>query len=337
MQKGAGVTEEEPQNAPAEETEEASKAEGSEAAEAAEPATDTDSSAAPHEKEPLTRGTKIRIAVAAACIAVVAVTAAATFVSTNMAEYQKAVGSYDRSAAALQERNEALDQAIASLELLVNSGAQPLEPRLIDEANTLIQEAEGEKDAVPPMPSGIEDIRNTTNRIRISGNYAQIIARLNEAEDALEGSIALRELVVDPTASNVVERLLTVPHIIAAEAVTPDNDPNSLLNAEEGYSAMVYFSYSLIIQDNVYGEGVIGKGTSGGGSVEVYPTVEQAEARNDYISQFDNTDLAPGYHEVVGSIVVRVSDRLTPERQKKLADEVVEALTTLPEEEKRAK
>ena len=182
------MTEEEPQNAPAEETEEASKAEGSEAAEAAEPATDTDSSAAPHEKEPLTRGTKIRIAVAAACIAVVAVTAAATFVSTNMAEYQKAVGSYDRSAAALQERNEALDQAIASLELLVNSGAQPLEPRLIDEANTLIQEAEGEKDAVPPMPSGIEDIRNTTNRIRISGNYAQIIARLNEAEDALRAA-----------------------------------------------------------------------------------------------------------------------------------------------------
>lgn len=286
-------------------------------------------------KEPLAHGTKIRIAIAAACVLVVAACAIATVVTTNFAEYQKAVDSYQRSAAALQERNEALDQAVASLQFLVNSGAQPLEIQLITRAQELMDEARAAKDEVPSMPSTTEEIRVVTNKIRISGNYAQLVRQLNEAEDALEDSIALRELVVDPTASNVIERLRTVPHIIAAEAVTPENDPNGLLNQPEGYSAMVYFSYSLIIQDKVYGEGVVGKGTSGGGSVEVYPTVEQAEARNDYISQFDGTDLAPGYHEVVGSIVVRISDRLTPERQQKLAKEVVEALTTLPDNEKK--
>lgn len=289
----------------------------------------------PKAKEPLAHGTKVRIAIAAACVLVVAACAIATVVTTNFADYQKAVDSYQRSAAALQERNEALDQAVASLQFLVNSGAQPLEIQLVARAQELIDEAKAAKNAVPPMPSTAEEIRVTTNKIRISGNYAQLIKQLNDAEDALEDSIALRELVVDPTASNVIERLRTVPHIIAAEAVTPENDPNGLLNQQEGYSAMVYFSYSLIIQDKVYGEGVVGKGTSGGGSVEVYPTVEQAEARNDYISQFDGTDLAPGYHEVVGSIVVRISDRLTPERQQKLAAEVVEALTTLPEDEKK--
>lgn len=289
----------------------------------------------PREKEPLAHGTKIRIATAAACVLVVAICAIATVVSTNFADYQKAVDSYQRSAAALQERNEALDQAIASLQFLVSSGAQPLEIQLVTRAQELMGEARAAKDDVPPMPSTVDDIRVVTNKIRVSGNYAQLIKQLNEAEDALEDSIALRELVVDPTASNVIERLRTVPHIIAAEAVTPENDPNGLLNQPEGYSAMVYFSYSLIIQDKVYGEGVVGKGTSGGGSVEVYPTVEQAEARNDYISQFDGTDLAPGYHEVVGSIVVRISDRLTPERQQKLANEVVEALTTLPDNEKK--
>lgn len=289
----------------------------------------------PKAKEPLAHGTKVRIAIAAACVLVVAACAIATVVTTNFADYKKAVDSYQRSAAALQERNEALDQAVASLQFLVNSGAQPLEIQLVTRAQELIDEAKAAKNAVPPMPSTAEEIRVTTNKIRISGNYAQLIKQLNDAEDALEDSIALRELVVDPTASNVIERLRTVPHIIAAEAVTPENDPNGLLNQPEGYSAMVYFSYSLIIQDKVYGEGVVGKGTSGGGSVEVYPTVEQAEARNDYISQFDGTDLAPGYHEVVGSIVVRISDRLTPERQQKLAAEVVEALTTLPEDEKK--
>lgn len=289
----------------------------------------------PREKEPLAHGTKIRIATAAACVLVVAICAIATVVSTNLADYQKAVDSYQRSAAALQERNEALDQAIASLQFLVSSGAQPLEIQLVTRAQELMGEARAAKDDVLPMPSTVDDIRVVTNKIRVSGNYAQLIKQLNEAEDALEDSIVLRELVVDPTASNVIERLRTVPHIIAAEAVTPENDPNGLLNQPEGYSAMVYFSYSLIIQDKVYGEGVVGKGTSGGGSVEVYPTVEQAEARNDYISQFDGTDLAPGYHEVVGSIVVRISDRLTPERQQKLANEVVEALTTLPDNEKK--
>lgn len=281
------------------------------------------------------RGIKMRVAVAIACVIVVAACAIATVVTTNFADYQKAVDSYQRSAAALQERNEELDQAVASLQFLVNSGAQPLEPQLIADAQRLISEAKGAKDSVTPMPLTTDEIRTVTNKIRISGNYAQLIGRLNAAEDALEDSIALRELVVDPTASNVIERLRTVPHIIAAEAVTPENDPNGLLNQADGYSSMVYFTYSLILQDKVYGEGVVGKGTSGGGSVEVYPTVELAEARNDYISQFDNTDLAPGYHEVVGSIVVRISDRLTPERQKKLADEVVEALTTLPDDEKK--
>ncbi|WP_276916267.1 hypothetical protein [Parvibacter caecicola] len=280
------------------------------------------------------RGIKMRVAVAVACIVVVAACAIATVVTTNFADYQKAVASYQRSAEALQERNEELDQAVASLQFLVNSGAQPLEPQLIADAQQLISEAKGAKDSVAPMPLTTDEIRTVTNKIRISGNYSQIIGRLNAAEDALEDSIALRELVVDPTASNVIERLRTVPHIIAAEAVTPENDPNGLLNQSEGYSSMVYFAYSLILQDKVYGDGVVGKGTSGGGSVEVYPTVELAEARNDYISQFDNTDLAPGYHEVVGSIVVRISDRLTPERQQKLADEVVEALTTLPDDEK---
>lgn len=280
------------------------------------------------------RGVKVRLAVAVACIVVVAACAIATVVTTNFADYQKAVESYQRSAAALQERNEQLDQAVASLQFLVNSGAQPLDTQLITQSQELISQAKAAKDPVAPMPLTTDEIRAVTNKIRISGNYAQLIAQLNAAEDALEDSIALRELVVDPTASNVIERLRTVPHIIAAEAVTPENDPNGLLNQPEGYSSMVYFSYSLIIQDKVYGEGVVGKGTSGGGSVEVYPTVELAEARNDYISEFDGTDLAPGYHEVVGSIVVRISDRLTPERQKKLADEVVEALTTLPEDEK---
>lgn len=317
--------------------------EGAEDAEAAEAenaskannANEPKDSEEPKAKEPLPHGTKIRIAIAIGCVLVVAACAIATVVTTNLAEYQKAVASYQRSAEALQERNEALDQAVASLQFLVNSGAQPLEIQLVTRAQELMGEARAAKDEVPSMPSTTDEIRVVTNKIRISGNYAQLIRQLNEAEDALEDSIALRELVVDPTASNVIERLRTVPHIIAAEAVTPENDPNGLLNQPEGYSSMVYFSYSLIIQDKVYGEGVVGKGTSGGGSVEVYPTVEQAEARNDYISQFDGTDLAPGYHEVVGSIVVRISDRLTPDRQQKLAKEVIEALTTLPEDEKK--
>lgn len=106
----------------------------------------------PREKEPLAHGTKIRIATAAACVLVVAICAIATVVSTNFADYQKAVDSYQRSAAALQERNEALDQAIASLQFLVSSGAQPLEIQLVTRAQELMGEARAAKDDVPPCP-----------------------------------------------------------------------------------------------------------------------------------------------------------------------------------------
>ena len=77
------------------------------------------------------------------------------------------------------------------------------------------------------------------------------------------------------------------------------------------------------------GDTIIDKGTDGGGAIEVYANVEDAESRNEYLAGFDGGVLASGSHIVVGTCVVRTSDELAASKQKELEAAVIEALTKL--------
>ena len=87
--------------------------------------------------------------------------------------------------------------------------------------------------------------------------------------------------------------------------MTSDNDPNGLLHQENGgYTACIYFTSTGI---ETAGDSPVSKGTDGGGAVEVYSTVQDAEARCEYLSGFDNTILYTGSYAIVGTMVIRIS------------------------------
>ena len=75
--------------------------------------------------------------------------------------------------------------------------------------------------------------------------------------------------------------------------------------------------------------GIPAVGTDGGGCIEVYATVEDAEERNRYLASFDGTILDSGSHSVVGTCVVRVSHLLTASEQDAIEQSITDSLTRL--------
>lgn len=76
---------------------------------------------------------------------------------------------------------------------------------------------------------------------------------------------------------------------------------------------------------------IIDKGTDCGGSIEVYSTTEDANARNDYLAGFDGGIFASGSHTVVGIVLVRTSDELTASQQKEMEANIIAVLTEIEE------
>lgn len=138
------------------------------------------------------------------------------------------------------------------------------------------------------------------------------------------------DLVTVPTEEFVIERLSTVPDIAKIAAATEDNDPNGQLGKQGGYTAQIYFSSPLVnpAYANKPDLDVINAGTSCGGSIEVYATVTDAEKRDRYLAALDGGILSSGSHTVVGTMLVRTSSKLSASDQKKLEDEIINALTS---------
>lgn len=134
------------------------------------------------------------------------------------------------------------------------------------------------------------------------------------------------DLTNAPSEEYVISCLRKVPGIIDIEAVTETNDPNGNLNKAGGYISQVYFSYSLVNQKNIYGNTVIEKGTSAGGSIEVYKNVNDAKKRNEYLSTFDGGVLSSGSHCILGTVIIRTSNELTASQQKTLENNIVFSL-----------
>ena len=75
---------------------------------------------------------------------------------------------------------------------------------------------------------------------------------------------------------------------------------------------------------------IVDKGTQGGGCIEVYANVEDAEKRNTYLSAFDGAGmLNPGSHTVLGTIVIRTSDKLTATQQDEFTQKISDKLLEL--------
>lgn len=256
-----------------------------------------------------------------------------------VAAFNDAMTGYGAAVDGLAARTGDLDSAIADLQGVIDSDAQPLDRELLTSAGKTIGEAQGgrvEAPAAPEIPESTADIEKLASElpaltadVERLGDYGAAIAKLGDAKTALENSIKQMQQVTNPAEAFVIERIKDLPTVKGVQAVTEDNDPNGKLNKQGGYTATVFLASEQVNQASVAGNGIVGKGTDGGGSVEVYRTVAEAEARDTYLGAFDGTVFAPGSHKVLGTVLIRTSDKLTATQQAALEKAIWDALTEL--------
>ena len=149
---------------------------------------------------------KKRILVIAA-IALLAVAAVAFWYVNFKVPHDAAVKAFDEAAAGLSLRNQELDNAVASLQGVVDSGDQPLDESTQDAARSAIQSASAAKVEAPQMPSDTEQIKAVAEEVSSLGDYASTLESLRTAQKSLENSIAQMKLVTNPSGDSVVQRL----------------------------------------------------------------------------------------------------------------------------------
>lgn len=239
-----------------------------------------------------------------------------------------AIDGYEAAKASAEEKNVVLDTEISSAESVIAEGEKPLDDTLIPALETAISETKAVKVSIPEMPGTAEEINKVTDELN-NINYDEIIEKLHAHQDDLEKSIKQYSLVNAPSEAYIIQCLSKVPNVVDISAVTEDNDPNGKLNKAGGYTAQVYFTSDLVNQGSVIGSTVIEKGTDGGGSIEVYANVEDAEKRNDYLATFDGSLFASGSHTVIGTVLVRTSDELTASQQKEMEANIIAELINI--------
>ena len=178
-------------------------------------------------------------------------------------------------------------------------------------------------------------------------DYSEVTALLEQAQKDLEDSIDLRVKITDPNAQSVISALKSVSGIISAEAATEDNDPFAMLGTEDGYTSCIFFESDLVPaelpeeeaaeepDENAEGDNAPEEEaaepeaeapkaltTEAGGAIEVYESAELAESRDDALTKTTNAD----FHTVFGSMVIRLSPKLSAIQQQELLEAIEAAL-----------
>ncbi len=178
-------------------------------------------------------------------------------------------------------------------------------------------------------------------------DYSEVTALLEQAQKDLEDSIDLRVKITDPNAQSVISALKSVSGIILAEAATEDNDPFAMLGTEDGYTSCIFFESDLVPaelpeeeaaeepDENAEGENAPDEEaaepeaeapkaltTEAGGAIEVYESAELAESRDEALTKTANAD----FHTVFGSMVIRLSPKLSAIQQQELLEAIEAAL-----------
>ena len=248
--------------------------------------------------------------------------------------HKEAVDAYNVVVGGIQEKNDQLDGEIKKLQELVDNEDKSLDETTIDAAKEALKNAGASEIVIEEMPKSTKDILRKTKELSVPVDYSDELTALTTAYTNLENSKKQYKQVVNPSEEFVMQRILTVDDVVDARAVTEDQDPNGNLHKAGGYPSTVYFESKNVDQSDIYISGeysdvLIDKGTDAGGAIEVYENVEDAEKRRDYLATYDGTIYANGTHTVIGTVLVRTSNKLTATQQKELEQKVIDALTRL--------
>ena len=122
--------------------------------------------------------------------------------------------------------------------------------------NTSIDNLDGFPIAADKL-SSVDTTLSSVIRSFSNGNSAKKtqmdIRTIADLSDYLTENIRILEQITAPSEAWVAERLQNVDDILEIQAVTPDNDPNGLLNKEDGgYTACIYLRASMWMETLLY-------------------------------------------------------------------------------------
>lgn len=243
--------------------------------------------------------------------------------------YDNAVTTFTKEKEVVEKKNNELNKEIENAQKSLDSNKQPLNEQTLTDLQIAISEAKETTRKTPDTPKKIEEVEKETMKLKQPLDYANEIKNLKDKTEAVENSFKQLAQITNPTEDFIILKLQQLADIGEIAPVTEENDPNGNLNKAGGYTATVYFSHKNVNKEDIFGSDLIDKGTDAGGSIEVYPTEENAYRRNDYLSGFDGSALSSGSHTVIGTLVVRTSDKLTATQQKELEKDLIKVLTSL--------
>ncbi|MCO7150658.1 EbhA [Vagococcus lutrae] len=243
--------------------------------------------------------------------------------------YDNAVTTFTKEKEVVEKKNNELNKEIENAQKSLDSTKQPLNEQTLTDLQIAISEAKETTRKTPDTPKKIEEVEKETMKLKQPLDYANEIKNLKDKTEAVENSFKQLAQITNPTEDFIILKLQQLADIGEIAPVTEENDPNGNLNKAGGYTATVYFSHKNVNKEDIFGSDLIDKGTDAGGSIEVYPTEEDAYRRNDYLSGFDGSALSSGSHTVIGTLVVRTSDKLTATQQKELEKDLIKVLTSL--------
>lgn len=276
--------------------------------------------------------------------------------NTEAVSYNNLVAPYNTAIEEIEEKNQQLEQAVDSAQDILNKGETPFDENTTTGLKDAMTMALDEKIAIPDKLVVYEEVildesakkaelEEITAKVSadtetmksftlpdmpIVPDYSEVIKLLDTAKLAYEDSVQGLKQITAPSDKFVMERLQKVDTITAMDAVTEEHDPNGKLNKQGGYIGCVYFSDSQVDRSKLYIESgkdnVIDVGCDGGGALEIYRTVEEAQARDAYLGGFDGTAFSSGSHYIYGTVIVRTSDELSGTKQLELTEKIVQAL-----------
>ncbi|MCL2606222.1 MAG: EbhA [Coriobacteriia bacterium] len=258
-------------------------------------------------------------------------TALAFMGCTNRA-HEDAVASFELALAAAEAKNTEFESRIDEAQALLDSDDAPFDENTSVALESLIAEAKealGAGTTIPAMPDDTADILAVTQSLN-ELDYSAYENMLAERSQSLKDSIALKQQITNPNEAFIIERLQGIESISGITAATEAQDPNGQLNKQGSYTAAIFFLCDLVDQDSVvrpedFEDEILDGGTDGGGSIEVFRTIEDAQQRYTVLDTFTGTPFSPGSQYVIGTIVIRTSKLLTASQQTELTEQIRDA------------
>ncbi|NQI34245.1 EbhA [Streptococcus suis] len=262
-------------------------------------------------------------------VILIAVGAGSSYYFLSYVPHQEAVTKFNQAVKTVETKNNELVDGIDKAEKLIKSGQQPLDEKTLDTLKETVETAKNDLRKIPKIADKTDSIKKQTKALNQPIDYSASIQALTNNATAYTNSVKQLAQITNPAQSFIEERLKEIDTITGVQSVTESNDPNGNLNKQGGYTASIYFTDSQVTEA-VEGADIVAKGTDAGGNIEVYKTLDEAKARDTYLSSFDGQGLLnPGSHYVYGTVIIRTSRHLTASQQTTLTEKIYNKLIEL--------